>query len=427
MSRPAPGHRVLVKTDKQKAEGILLPPQTLTGRKTTVIKLDSGYNLGFLDNQIKSIRSLGVGGKTDDDKHINPPYFEGKPNVSVLSTGGTISSKVDYRTGGVSAKYTSQDLLYSMPELSGQVNIHTKNPLNVMSEDMNPRQWVDLAHSVCEEINSGSDGIVITHGTDTMHYSAAALSFLLAAAPCPVVFTGSQRSIDRGSSDGFLNLACAINLAKSDFRGVCIVMHQNMSDNLCSAHLGTRARKMHTSRRDAFWSINCPPLAQITSGGEIEFNSPKHGRKENNRDLEVSGGFNEKVAFIKAYPGMNPELVDFYVDKNYEGIVFEGTALGHLPVSFEKYSLLSAVERARDSGLVLAMTTQCLFGRVHPHVYSNLRELSSRGVIYCGDMLPEVSYVKLMWVLDKVCDLGGVRRMLLQPHAGEISKSSTIL
>jgi len=425
MKEPTFGDKIRVTTGKEVYEGVLIPSPELTAEETLLLKLDSGYNIGFKKEDVKGVKVLRE--KTPEKQ--SPPETGEKdpslPDVSILSTGGTISSRIDYTTGGVAASLTAGQLLESMPKLKGDVNLQTRSIMNVMSEDMNPSLWMEMAKEVAKEINQGADGVVLTHGTDTMHYSSAALSFLLRDTSKPIVFTGAQRSIDRGSSDAFLNLACAINMAKTDYPGVCLVMHEDMSDNRCLAHFGTRARKMHTSKRDAFKSINSPPLARITSDGDVDF-LQDYARSHEKHEIRLDGGFNEKVGFIKTYPGMSPDLLDFYIDKGYDGIVFEGTALGHLPVSRDGYSLLPAIERALEEDMVLAMTTQSLYGRVHPHVYSNLRKLSTRGVIYCGDMLPGVGYVKMMWVLDKTGSLSEARNLLTKPLANELSKSSII-
>lgn len=424
MEKPSFGDLVEVSMSSGRYVGILLPAPSLSDRETVVIKLDSGYNKGFEKKEVKGISVLEKRPQKTESRG-GQKMVEGLPTVSILSTGGTISSRVDYRTGGVSASLSAGELLDSMPELKGGVNIRTVPVMNVMSEDMHPGLWVKLAEAVCNELNTGAQGVVVTHGTDTMSYSSAALSFLLKGSTKPVVFTGSQRSTDRGSSDGFMNLSCSISLAKSDCAGVYVCMHANMDDDYCLAHVGARVRKMHTSRRDAFKSINATAVARITAGDDPDFSWVPKPRGEGR--AVVDGGFETNVGFIKAFPGMPEELIDFYIERGAKGIVFEGTALGHLPVGDSEHSVLSAVERAIDAGLVLAMGTQAIHGRVHPNVYSNLRELSSRGVVYCADMLAETAYVKLMWVLERTKDAEAAEKLLLEPVSCEISESSVIL
>ncbi|MCX6695484.1 MAG: Glu-tRNA(Gln) amidotransferase subunit GatD [Candidatus Altiarchaeota archaeon] len=421
--RANPGDKVKIKTNDGEYVGVLMPRPQLVKTESVLLKLSNGYNIGVEQGKIRSVEVLEQY-KAPSAKKSELTAFPGKPVVSVLSTGGTISSKVDYRTGGVYASYTAADLMGSMPELSNKVNLKTQSVMNVMSEDMTPANWVQMAEAAAKELNSGASGVVLTHGTDTMHYSSAALSFLLNKTTKPIVFTGAQRSVDRGSSDAFLNLSCAISFAASDFAGVTLVMHGSMEDNFCFAHNGVRVRKMHTSRRDAFKSINAKPIAKISHEGVVEFLQDHKARAEGK--CVVDGAFDANVAFIKVYPAMDPGVLDYFISKGVHGIVFEGTALGHVPTTVKEHSLIPGIERARDKKIPMSMTTQCLHGRVNPLVYSNLREVSSRGVIYCEDMLPEVAYVKMMWALNKSRDAGKVRGLMLTDVAGEISERTII-
>jgi glutamyl-tRNA(Gln) amidotransferase subunit D len=417
-----PGDRVRVVLSEGAIDGVLMPRPDLADKEHVVLKLDSGYNIGIDRARVKGITLLEGHKDTALQSGTRLARQQGKPIVSILSTGGTISSKIDYRTGGVYASYTAEDLVRVAPELNSIANINSRFLMNVMSEDMNPCLWATIAEEVASELNGGSDGVVVTHGTDTMHYSTAALSFMLQGLCKPVVFTGSQRSSDRGSSDSFLNIICSTALAASDVAGVYLVMHGSMSDSYCLAHIGTKVRKMHTSRRDAFRSINARPAARILSNGIVERLSDMPARGSGK--IGVDSRMEEKVALIKVCPGMNPRVIDFYINEGYRGIVFEGTALGHVPTKIKETSLIPSIERARDSNVAMAMTTQCLFGRVHPYVYSNLREVSCRGVIYCEDMLPETAYVKMMWVLAHVKNPSDVKSLMLKNISGEISKRS---
>jgi len=419
------GDRIRVETSEETYDGILIPRPNLANDNYIVLKLDSGYNIGIKKAKIKKTTLLEKQPNKSSVSESEVKKDPKKPTITILSTGGTISSKVDYRTGGVYASYTAKDLLQAAPELENIANINSRFLMNVMSEDMNPKLWIKIAGEIAKELNSGIDGVVITHGTDTMHYSTAAMSFLLRNLKKPVIFTGSQRSTDRGSSDGFLNLICSVIMAKSDVAGVSLVMHGSMEDDFCYAHRGTKVRKMHTTRRDAFQSINDTPLAKIYPNGKIDILNTNYTKRENS-DVIAESKLEEKVALIKIYPGMDVDIVDFYIDKGYKGLVFEGTALGHVPTTIKETSLIPKIERARDLGIIMAMTTQCLYGRVHPYVYANLRELSTRDVIYCEDMLPEVAYVKLMWILSHTTDKKEVMKMIQTNYAYEINNRSDI-
>lgn len=425
MVEPVAGDEVVVETKDDRIKGVLMPRPHLSDRKHLTIKLGNGYNIGVDKSRIKSVRVVGKYRERKKRVAAHKIGKPGKPTVAIISTGGTISSKIDYRTGGVYASLTSEELLESAPELADIAEIKSSFLMNVMSEDMNPSLWKKMASSVAQELNSGAGGVVLTHGTDTMHYSSAALSFLLPNLGKPVILTGAQRSSDRGSSDAFLNLVCSTVFATEDYGGVYIVMHGSLDDTYCLAHNGTRVRKMHTTRRDAFQSINSKPVAKIFGDGRIqEVGGPSRKRREGKIIPEPK--LEEKVALIKVYPGMNPEVIDFYLDRKYRGIVFEGTALGHLPTTIKKSSLIPKIDEAREAGVAMAMTTQCMYGRVHPLVYSNLREVSSRGVIYCEDMLAETAYVKMMWVLSHASKSQEIREMMLSNYAGEISNKTII-
>jgi len=421
MSKPKSGDRVKVRAKQRDYVGVLMPRPGLVSGQDVVMKLDSGYNIGLKSDDIEKIEVL----KTVPVRASSPkkplPKSSKKPKLSILSTGGTISSKIDYASGGVSASFTAQDLFDVVPEVVDYADVSTRSIMNAMSEDMNPRLWVEMAKEVYAEFKGGADGVVVTHGTDTMHYSSAALSFLLPNCPKPLVFTGSQRSTDRGSSDASLNLLCSVITATSDMAGVHLCMHGSMDDNYCLVHNGTRVRKMHTTRRDAFKSINTEPLAKVFPNGRIEYTSKEY-RKCGEGVVVLDEKINSKVGFVKAYPGMPTDLIDFYVKKGVKGLVIEGTALGHVPTTIKETSLIPSIEVAIKKGVVVCMSTQCLFGRVHPLVYSNLRELSSRGVVYCKDMLPETTYVKLMWVLGHTKDPQKAAEMMLTDYVGEISE-----
>ncbi len=413
------GDRIRIEKNGEIWEGILLP-RPEGNPDHIVIKLNSGYNVGVRYEPGVKLK-LVEKKKPKVEKKLEETR-RGGPNIALIHTGGTIASRVDYETGGVSASFTDQDLLSSVPEIFDEANVSSRLLFNVMSEDMNYKHWKKIAEAVFEELQ-GNLGVVVAHGTDTMAYTSAALSFMIRDLGKPVILVGSQRSSDRPSSDAFLNLLNAVRAAKLDISGVYVNMHDTMSDESTALIRGTRARKMHTSRRDAFKPINDDYVARIYWDGRVEFFQEVPGR----RDVEprLDAVFEPKTALVKIYPNFNPEILDFLIDKGYRGIVFEGTGLGHLPLNDPEFGLLSSVERALDEGILLAMTSQCLYGRVHPYVYTNLRKLSSRGVLYLGDMIPETAYVKMGWVLGHDASLEKAKEMMLKNFAGEISERST--
>ncbi|MEM0286271.1 MAG: Glu-tRNA(Gln) amidotransferase subunit GatD, partial [Candidatus Methanomethyliaceae archaeon] len=409
------GDKIIIKTDKASFSGILMPRSEIGDDKHIVIKLEDGYNIGLSIDSINFIEKIPQEIPSKSIQ-IMTKFMPNLPNIAIISTGGTIASRVDYRTGAVSPALTAQDLYQSIPELGDIANINTEILFSILSENILPNYWTEMAKTIKKYIDKDMDGIVLTHGTDTMGYTAAALSFSLRNLPIPVILVGSQRSSDRPSSDAYLNLKTAVLVAaKAPFAEVGVLMHSNISDDELIVHRGTKVRKMHTSRRDAFQSINSIPLAKIRNGN-IEVYKPYKNRGGN---LELKAEFENKVALIKCFPGMPSEIFDFLIEKKYRGIVLEGTGLGHAP----EY-VFSKIKRAIDNGIVIVMTSQCLFGRVNMNVYSTGRILLSMGVIPGEDMLPETALVKLMWVLAQTNDFNEIKELMLSNIAGEISERS---
>ncbi|MCX6821457.1 MAG: Glu-tRNA(Gln) amidotransferase subunit GatD [Candidatus Aenigmarchaeota archaeon] len=419
------GDEIKLIKNKNFYEGILMPRIELGDKNCLVLKLKNGYNIGikFEKNvKIKKIKTVNknVGKK---EKEVKEVIFDKKlPVISIIGTGGTIASKIDYKTGGVYASFSAKDIVIKVPELKEMANIKVEQVMNIMSEDMTPEGWKEIARAVAKEINSGVRGVIVIHGTDTLHYTAAALSFMLKDLCCPVALVGSQRSSDRGSSDTVMNVTCAANfVVNSDVAEVCTVMHGSMEDNYCFAIRGTKVRKMHTSRRDAFRPMDELPIAKIHwKDKKIEILNENYN-KRSEKKVKVNDKIEQKVALIKIYPGIDPNIIDFYIDKGYHGIVIEATGIGHTP-TLGKFSLLPKIEKAVRSGIPVVITSQCLYGRTHPTIYRNTRELLSRGVIYAEDMLPETAYVKLSWVLGQTKEMGKIKEMMLTNYAGEITE-----
>lgn len=411
-------------------EGILLPRIESGDPNCIIIKIPSGYNIGISfddETKLERVATSWVLPKWTEKEEETLIFDESLPTVSIIGTGGTICSRVDYRTGGVYATFSASDIVTTIPELKDITNFRTIQVMKVMSEDIGIIEWKQIAHSVANEIRKGVTGVIVTHGTDTLHFTSAALCFLLRELPVPVALVGSQRSPDRGSSDSFVNIVCASHfVAKSDVAEPCIVMHGTSDDSYCFAHRGTKVRKMHTSARNAFHSINDSPIAKILyPSGKIEILNPNYRKRDkDSSNVTVDDKLEPKVAMIKFYPGAEPDIFDFYIEKGFRGFVIEATGLGHV-ATLRKTSFLPKIEDTTRKGIPVAITSQCLFGRVHPSVYHNLREVAKRGAIYCEDMLPEVAYIKLMWVLGHTSDMDEIKKMMLTNIAGEINDRTT--
>ncbi|MDK2928468.1 MAG: glutamyl-tRNA(Gln) amidotransferase subunit [Methanococcus sp.] len=386
---------------------------------TIVIKMKSGYNVGIDRKKIKNIEILESG---DKPKYGLPPLNLEKnkklKNISILSTGGTVASRVDYKTGAVHPAFTADDLIRAVPELMDVANIKGKVILNILSENMLPAYWKMTAEAIKEEIENGAEGIVIAHGTDTMHYTASALSFMVNS-EVPIILVGAQRSSDRPSSDAALNIISAVKAATEPIKGVYVLMHGETGDTVCQLHEGTKVRKLHSSRRDAFKSVNETPMAELNPFTKkvTYLRDVKSQDKSKIKEVVLNTNLEEKVALIKVYPGIDSEILKFYVDKGYKGIILEGTGLGHTPETF-----FEGIDYANENNVLVAMTTQTINGRVNMNVYSNGRELQAKGVIPCEDMLSEVAFVKLMHLLGNY-EFKEAKELMSKNIAGEINES----
>ena len=416
------GDRISVTDSKGTNEGMLMPRPDVGESDVIIIKRDDGYNIGIKYTKNTKIKKVSGKPAAAPDKKPSAKQQKGLPKVTLLYTGGTIGSKLDYVSGGVKALTKAEELLAEVPELSGIVELDVKQIMSVFSEDMTHAEWKKIAEEVAEAVNNGSKGVIITHGTDTMHYTASALSFMLHNLNVPVVLTGAQRSSDRGSSDAFMNLICAAYAAgHSDIAEVVICMHADSSDNECVLIRGTKARKMHTSRRDAFKAVNNSAIAYVSRKGEIKYISA-YKKHENVKEKTVAKiSFEPKVELLYLHPNSSPDVLDFLVSKGYKGVILAGTGLGHMPINTKhsEYNWKDSLKKAVDSGMVIGMTSQCLYGRVNSRVYSTARELADLGIIYCEDMLPETAYVKLGFLLANNRD--EAEKLMAKDIAGEIT------
>ena len=406
------GDYVEVKTNTELIQGILMPSNQ---KDVIVIKLDNGYNVGVEKKDVLSMRLIKAKEVIKDIPKPSPEKKKGLKNIAVLHTGGTIASKVDYKTGGVTAQFSAADLIEMVPELQEIVNVDTELVANMMSEDIGFDEYKLIISAIEKNVKNKVDGIIIGHGTDTLGYTAAALSFAFEKINIPVLIVGAQRSPDRGSSDAAMNLLCAAKfIVNSDFVGVAVCMHHNSGDDYCAILPGTKTRKMHTSRRDAFKAINDSPIALVNyNSNEIKFLKENYLQKSKDNEIIIKGEFSEKVGLMKVHPQIDNKLFSFFA-KNYKAFVIEGTGLGHAPTNLGENNLKNyeILKEFISNGGIVAITSQCLFGGVHPSVYTNLRRLSNIGCIFCEDMLPETAYIKLSWLLgnypkEKVKELMG--------------------
>jgi glutamyl-tRNA(Gln) amidotransferase subunit D len=397
--------------------GIILPRSEATDSLHVVLKLRSGYNVGVLAD---SITAVDIQGRKEAHYKIPEkefPYDPKKPRVKLLGTGGTIASRLDYRTGAVIPAFSPGELYGSVPELADICNLETEKLYGVFSENMGPEQWRGTAEAIGREIAKGVQGIVIGHGTDTMHHTAAILSFMVQNSPVPIVMVGSQRSSDRPSSDAALNLMYSVKAAaEGDIAEVMVCMFGPTSDLYGLLHRGTRVRKMHSSYRSTFRTIGDIPIAMV-SREKITLLRQDYKKRRADKDVVINTAFEEKVSIVYYYPNMKPDILDSLIDNGYRGIVIAGTGLGHV-----NKPLYPALKRARDKGIAVFMTVQTLWGYVQMYVYDTGRDMMELGVIPAANMLPEVAYVKLGWALGQTADYEEIKRIMLTPVAGEITE-----
>jgi glutamyl-tRNA(Gln) amidotransferase subunit D len=398
-----PGDKVKITTNDDSLEGVMMPSVEQGGKDTMILKLINGYNVGIDKEDIKKIELI--------EKHKEGKMAKEKvstdsslPKISILHTGGTIASKVDYRTGAVYSSFTPEDLLRMFPELSRIANFSSKLIAKMWSDDLRFSHFKLISDAIEEEVKKGADGIIIGMGTDNLAVASAALAFIVEKINVPVILVGAQRSSDRGSSDAAMNLICAAEfIAKSDFAGVAICMHESMNDDFCVILPPCKTCKLHSSRRDAFKPVNDTAIARVNYHTRAITFIKENYAKKGKGALVLKPNMEEKIGLLKIHINMFPEQFEFY--KGYKGLIIEGTGLGHTPGQVPNElceihkKFYPAIKKVIDSGCIVIMTTQTIFGRVHMHVYDKGTDLTGLGVIPGEDMLANTAFVKLAWLL----------------------------
>jgi glutamyl-tRNA(Gln) amidotransferase subunit D len=397
-------------------EGLLLPRSQHTADAYVTLKVDTGYNLGVLMDENTRIEETGYQKGHYQLPHIDVETKKELPNVTLLGTGGTVASRLDYRTGSVIPAFTPEELFSAVPELISAVNLTPKTLYQILSENFRPEYWVRTAEAIAKEIESGVNGVIIGHGTDTMCTTGAALSYFLRNLPVPVVLVGSQRSSDRPSSDGPRNILYAAKLAgHENFAEVVVCMHGGTSDSYNLIHRATRCRKMHSSRRDTFRTLDDVPLGKIDEKKVTWFKDDVRPRCPA-EDFILDTKMDQRVGMLYSYPGMNPDILDSMVDRGYHGIVIIGTGLGHVGTD-----MFPPLERCQEEEIPVVLVVEPLFGYVHLRVYETGRDMLARGVIEGGNMLPSSAYTKLIWVLGHTRHIEEVKKLMQTNMAGEIT------
>ena len=410
--------KTIIDTTRGEFRGTVLPRAENDDDQHIVIKVDTGYNVGIDIVTINSMKEVGYSKATYKIPEKEFPYKQGQPMVKLLGTGGTIASRLDYRTGAVIPAFSPGELYGAVPELADICNLSTEKLFAVFSENMGPEQYKALAIAIGKEIENGIDGIIIGHGTDTLSHTAAALTFMVQNPPVPIVLVGSQRSSDRPSSDAALNLIhAAYTAGHSDIAEVMVCMFGPTSDEYGFLHRGTRVRKMHSSYRSTFRTIGNTPLATVSRINGVKPIIENYNHRRKDRKVNILPYFEEKVTIVYYYPNMQPDIIDSLVDNGYKGIIIAGTGLGHI-----NKPLYPAIRRATEKGVHIYMSVQTLWGYAHMYVYDTGRDLMAAGIIPAENMLPETAYIKLGWALGQTTDREEVKRLMLTPINDEITK-----
>jgi len=403
-------------------EGRLMPKPKTGDSEIIVLKQDNGYNIGLKPEKIELIEKNEASEKASEKIQ----HSEDRPDILILHTGGTIASRVSYEEGGVKPAFEPEDLVEMYPELAEEVNIHSEVVAQMLSEDMEPEHWVEIAETI-DELKDNYDGVIVGHGTDTMSYTGAALSLMLKGIDTGVLLVGAQRSSDRPSSDASMNMYCAAKfLTGTDFTGFGVCMHSSTNDTECNILPAHKVRKMHTSRRDAFKALNSEKIGAVNyENDNIEFEGLEEKKYEKNFDVSSD------IAVIKSRPGMKAEELDFVLENDYEGLVVEGTGLGHLPVNSFDDKTQHHEEILEKLGLIaekipVVMASQCLNGRVNMNIYDAGVKIQNAGVVSAGDMHPELAYVKLAWSIGNTSSRDDALELFQEDINGEITERSMI-
>jgi len=418
-----PGLYIRFRYKNEILEGVVMPPYVFTDPDIIVVKLKNGYNIGVLYSEIKDLEIIEMkkpeAGSISSEKIVQRKDL---PKIIVVGTGGTIASKIEYETGAVKPSTSVDELIEAIPEVLDIAYIESETLFNILSENMRPEYWEIIAERIYNYMRDETyKGVIVTHGTDTMSFTASAIAFAIQRKNIPIVFVGSQRSSDRPSSDAALNfIGAVITAVKAPFAESVIAMHHETSDTKIAVSRGVKTRKMHTSRRDTFRSINSRPLALVDPfKKDVELIEKEYIPRSKEEPI-LMNGFDKKVALIYSYPGIDPEILEFLIEKKYRGIVIAGTGFGHVP----EY-MIPVIRKAINNNIAVAVTSQTLYGRVNLSVYQTGREMLRAGVIPCEDMLPETAYVKLSWTLYRTDNIESVRKIMLTNYVYEMNPRLT--
>ena len=327
-----------------------------------------------------------------------------KPRILLMTTGGTIASRQGaegLEPGG------PKELEQALQNLSTYYEVGVRDIFCLDSSNIRPEEWQAIAKAVFEE-RGNWDGIVVTHGTDTMAYTASALTFMLPGIDIPVVFTGSQLPMGHMLSDAPDNLRTAFAMAASGVPGVFVAFDRKVM-------LGCRAVKVRASGFSAFESINADYVARVTDRGLVH--NPDHSAVAA-APTALRPDISKNVFLLKLTPGLSPEIFDALAGMGYRGVVIEAFGLGGINVLNRG---LQGIRRAVEMGISVVVTTQCLYDSANLRVYQVGNRLLDMGVIQGFDMTSEAAMTKLMWALGQGMTPEEIKKLFERSIAGEIT------
>ncbi|MBT4916993.1 asparaginase [Candidatus Peregrinibacteria bacterium] len=330
-----------------------------------------------------------------------------KPKICLLFAGGTIGMIRNKKTGALEPAQSAFDIVREIPEIQKHLKLDFKMVVNIDSSNMNPAHWTEIAKTI-EKLYDKYDGFVVVQGTDTMGYTASALSFALQNLSKPIVFTGSLIPLEEIGSDGRNNLVYACLTATLDIAEVCLAFSNKILR-------GNRAKKNHESFVAVFHSPNFPALGEL--GRPTILNEWRKKRRK--RTLKCSPNFDPKISLIKLFPGFDPEILDKVIDRGAHGIVLEGFGPGNVP--FLEDSIIPQIKRATSENIPVVIASQMERGATNLSSYEAGYYAQKAGAISAQNMTSEATVTKLMWTLAKTRKIAEIKKIFAKDLAGEVS------
>jgi L-asparaginase len=341
-----------------------------------------------------------------------------KKKILFISTGGTFASVKTEK--GLKPKFTVEELLKFFLEAKEIADIDVLQLFNLDSTNIHPNHWTKMAESVAENYKK-YDGFIIGHGTDTISYSSAALSFALKGILKPVVFTGSVLSIEEPGSDAKINFIDSVRVASNELiKEVCVCFHSEIIKGTRARKVTNEATKITNEKIGVYSSINLHLVGTVDLGkivgNKIYFIKNGYPKKSK---FDLLPKFSSEVGLVKIFPGISSSVLDCYQSK--KAIIIEGFGPGNIPFAYSNWN--KKIKEFTKNGIPVFIATQNPFGEVDMEKYETGQNAMDAGAIPCYDMTTESALVKLMWILGNYpnCDMKKIKELFLNNVCGEIS------